>query len=110
MSLNPERHNFKVWRGTTFRRILEVWHDEAETSPYDFSGYTGNLTIRDKKGGTTLGTVGVTFSGNDITLLATAVTTAGWAWDQGVYELMLTAPSGDVDILLYGIVQVKDVS
>lgn len=110
MSLNPERHNFKVWRGTTFRRILEVWNDEAETSPYDFSGYTGTMTIREKLAGSVVGTVGVNFSGNQIELVASAATTGTWAWKQGVYELQITAPDGDVDVLLFGTVTIQDVS
>lgn len=110
MSLNPERHNFNVWRGTTFRRVLEVWHDDAETNPYDFTGYAGLMNIRDRRGGTIIGTISASFSGNEITLVATSGVTALWDWDQGVYELQLTAPNGDVDILLFGIVLVRDVS
>jgi hypothetical protein len=108
MSLKPERKNFEVWRGATFRVPLTLWQDAAMTNPYNLAGYSGEMLIKDKLGGTVIGTVEVSFLANVITLLADDETTATWAWQTGVYELKLTQPGGDVDVLFYGNFTVKD--
>lgn len=108
MSLTPERKNFEVWRGATFRVPLTLWQDAAMTNPYSLAGYSGEMLIKDKRGGTTVGTIDVSFAGNTITLLATDEVTATWAWNTGVYELKLTQPGGDADYLFYGQFTVKD--
>lgn len=107
--LEPERKNFSVWRGTTFRVPISLWQNAAMTIVYNLASYTGALVIREKRGGTQLGVIDVNITPpNLIELHATNTTTDLWAFDQGVYELKLISGGGDVDILFYGIITVKD--
>jgi hypothetical protein len=108
MSLEPAKQTFKVWRGTTFRQAFELWQDDAQTDPYDLDGYSATLTIREKLAGTIYHEAEADIEDNLITIVISHTDTAEFEWSQAVYELTLTLPNGDVDILFYGIFQVKD--
>jgi hypothetical protein len=106
--LEPERHNFSVWRGTTFRVPISLWQDALHTEEYDISGWTGEMLILANRGGATVGTVDVTVEDpNLIELFADEDDTEEWDFGQGVYELKLNSGT-DTFILFYGNVTVKD--
>lgn len=107
MALEPAQHNLSVWKGATFRRRIELWQDEAETNPYNLAGYTASMPIYNKRGGTLLTTIVPTIATNVVTILIPAATVSGYTWKSSWYELFLTAPAGDVDLLLYGAFTIK---
>lgn len=83
----------------------------AEPEPVDLTGYTAAMQIRayplastvlyDASSDITLGG-----SAGTITLVIPAATTEGFTWWSGVYDLLLTDPSGNVTRLLSGDVTV----
>lgn len=115
MSLMPDRYDFTIWRGATFRNTLTLYTAESTTSPpRDLTGYTALLEIYDQPQGNLLvsltDTDGITL-GDDagtIELYLSASDTDTLTWEAGVYELSITAPGpGDTDILLFGHFKVK---
>lgn len=114
--LLPDRYNFVIWAGATFRNRLTLYTDEGVTLR-NLTGYTASLIIRDEPQGTpllTLTTVdnSILLGGvnGTIELVITASATAAITWTTGVYDLTITAPTGgDTDALLYGHFTVKGI-
>jgi hypothetical protein len=109
MSLDPAKVNFHIWKGATFRKVLTLFESGEGSPAQDLSGYTANLEIKDKIEGTTLLSLttvngGILLGGasGTITLVIDANATALLTWQHGVYDLVITAPSGNADVLLYG--------
>lgn len=109
--LFPEKHKFKVWRGATFRHIIDLYSDEEGTIPRDLTGYSALLEIRkDANTGEPLFTLSTENGGIEIdgpqgviTLFIDAADTQAFTWNTGVYDLTITGPlNGDTDALLYG--------
>lgn len=112
--LLPDRHNFTMWRGATFRSHLTMYADDSETVPRNLTGCSATLVVKDAPSGTVLFTL--TSSGDGITLGGTAGTidlyisasdTEGYAWTNAFYELFLIESNGDKDALLYGGLSIK---
>jgi len=110
MSIQPDKKNFKIWKGATFRQRIVLYQPNSTTLPENLSGYTGEMIIRDKPEGTpvlTLNTLngGVTLGGSagTIDLFIDATDTAAITWKSAVYDLTITG-GGDDDTtaLLYG--------
>lgn len=105
----PEKHNFNIWKGATFRTKLTLYTDAGQTVR-DLSGYSGELVIRDKPEGAALLTLNTNNGGiilgdeaGTIELIISAEDTADIAWQTAVYDLTITAGSGgDTDALLFG--------
>lgn len=113
MSISPGRHNFTIWQGATFHYSLEVltagklWEDLEE--------YTALMEIRaEPKASVPLFTLStengrIVMDKGIITLIITAEDTTAITWEAGVYDLLVTAPGGDTDALLFGGVRVLGV-
>lgn len=91
-----------LYQGATVDRTL-TWENEAGT-PYDITGWTAKMEIREREGGTvyatlttTDGTIVLGGVAGTIRLLVDAATTAAWTWKSGVYDLLLTNPSPTPD-------------
>lgn len=115
MSIQPERANFNIWRGATFRKRLTL---TVDGEPRDFTDYTAELIIRDEAEGDPLLTLTTENSritlGDDngqIDLVISAEDTADISWDIGVYDFTVTAPGvdGDTDALLFGTFRVSGI-
>jgi len=81
-------------------------------TPVSLSGYTAELLVKDKIGGTVLANwssyVTINDAAKTITLALTAQITEALAFKKGVYELALTSSGGFVTSLLMGAVTVTD--
>ncbi len=116
MTLVPDVIDFDIWRGATFNVEVTLYTDGAGTEPWDLTGYTALMEIRDQPGDEdpifvlstdddtiTLDSEGV------ITLNIEANDTATLTWKRGVYDLLITSPSGKTDPVLWGKVKVVGV-
>lgn len=114
MSVRPERYNFSVWKGTTFRKQLVFHEGDEDSPPRDLTGYTASMPIREQRlGGTLLATLntengGIVLGGEDgtIDLYMSDEQTQAATWELGSYSLLLTF-SGDTDSLIYGNFSIK---
>lgn len=101
-------YDITIEQGATWRTTLTV--KDATGTTVDLTGYTARMQIRPSVESTTvlleLNTTGsgitVTGPAGQIALLITATATTGINWTGAVYDLELTAPSGDVTRLLQG--------
>ena len=110
MSVQPARHNFKVWKGATFRYKFTYLQGGEGSQPMDLTGYTGRLVIKDPRTTTVYQTLTTENGGiiidamnGTIELLMSAGTTQGFDWKTGNYQLTLTK-GDDTEPLLYGAV------
>lgn len=109
MSLEPAKHNFTIWQGSTFRYQFTWLTGGPGSDPYNLTDYTALLVIRTKPQGTVLRTLTtaddsiVTASDGTISLFISDIDTAALTWTLGVYDMTVTAPAGgDTSALLYG--------
>lgn len=115
MSLTPDRHDFEVVKGATFRKRLILHQTDLTSNPRDLTDHTASLVIHDKPDGSVLKTLdtsngGIVLGGNTGTLdlIIPAAETATLSWTSGTYLLTITAGSGgDTDPLLWGAFRVK---
>lgn len=97
--------NFVIEENATFRKTV-YYMDQAQR-PHDLTGFTADLTIKDTIGGTILMQLAV---GSGITLIGSGgirieiadTSSTAITWTDAVYQMHLTAPSGDVLRLLEG--------
>ncbi len=82
-------------------------------TPADLAGFDARMSIKDRVGGTelislTVANARIVFDdvAKTITLLLSAADTASFAWINGVYDLELISPSGEVTTLLSGAVSI----
>lgn len=118
MSALPGTYNLQIYQGATFRQIFtwlsSVCHTTTAGSqemPVDLTGYTAAMQIRafalsptveyDASNNLTLGGPLGT-----ITLLIPSSETEDFIWWAGVYDILLTDPSGTVTAFLTGTVTV----
>lgn len=116
MSVQPGRKNFTIWAGATFHKTLTVKRNGAL---WDLTGYSSNLTIRDKPLSSTIYATltvangGIVLGGTAGTLqiIISATDTASYTWTTGAYDLLITAPGagGETWPLLFGSFGVKGV-
>lgn len=106
MSLLPGRYNFKVWRGATTYKRIQI---DENNSPKNLGGCTARLTIsiphRDPINFSSDSSINVDPSGI-VEIKLTDEETATFDWPKGNYQLIITYPSGDSDPYLYGRIQV----
>jgi hypothetical protein len=109
MALRPDEHDFYIWKGATFRARVELFTDETETTPRDLTNHTADLVIRKKAEDDALltlttanGRIVLGGAAGTIDLILPADETAAITWKSGVYDLLIAAPGGDTDAILYG--------
>lgn len=103
-----------IEQGATFRKTL-TWKTGTPAVAVDLTGCTARMHIRAEiASATTLVALttengGIILGGTagTIVLLITAVATAAFAWETGVYDLEVVLTNGDVRRLLYGPVAVS---
>lgn len=105
----------QIDQGATFRRRL-TWQTGTPPVAVDLSGWSARMQIRPTIGSDqvlatlTTDNGGITLGGaaGTIDLYLAASATAGYGWQNGVYDLELVAPGADGDVtrLLGGSVQV----
>ena len=95
--------------GSTFRRLINIATSSGD--PVDLSGYTARAQVRESVSSPTVLAEWTTQNGRlaitngtqgEITWLISATETAGYTWPEGVWDLELVAPSGEVERLLEG--------
>lgn len=121
MSLNPVRHHFEIWAGATFHKSLTLLTGPVGSPPRDLSGYTADLTIRDRPLSTNIlatflstGTsphIVLGGSTGTIEIIIPDTETAAYTWQIGFYDLLIKAPgaSGESSALLYGNFKIRGI-
>lgn len=107
-------------QGATFTRIFTWFAGTccgqfvagSEPAPVDITGYTAAMQIRAFPGASIVlydATADLVLGGvaGTITLTISATDTEGFTWWNGVYDLLLTSPTGFVTRLLMGSVTVS---
>lgn len=115
MTLIPDKLNFVIWQGATFRTRLTVYTDAAGQSARDLTGFTASLKIREAPRSPNLLLSLVSPSDlilggmtGAIDIIIPAAVTAEFTWTVGYYDLRIAAPNGgDTDALVYGTFAVK---
>jgi hypothetical protein len=102
----PQNYPLSIYRGDTHRWSFTVWADAARTEPADLTGVTVAAAIR---GGTAVATTALTcdVTDNVITVTLAAATSQDWTTTGGRWDLQLTHPSGDVQTIVAGSVQLR---
>lgn len=109
MTLMPDKRDFAIWRGATFKHRIEYLTGAKGSPAQNLTGHTAELIIRNQMGGAALYTMTTANAGivilpltGIIDLLIPAATTAGFTWQSGVYDLTITSPGSVTDALLWG--------
>jgi hypothetical protein len=93
---------FPIRKGTTWNWELRFWNDADKTSPKDVSGHTFNCLFKDKAGATKITLNNAAFaagaSSNSRIVTRTDVQTAAYTAEELKYELMVTLPSGSIEL------------
>lgn len=104
------RYDLHVYKGTTFG---VAWPILSNGTPVDLTGWTVKGQVRASASSptvlhewnTTAGNVSTT--GNQVTLKVPPSVSSAWTWEQGEYDILLSAPSGDVYPISFGNVFVR---
>ena len=113
--MQPARYNFTVQQGATWRQVFTMHQGDTSSAVVNLTNYTATLTIKDKPADSTaLATLstsngGIVLGGTlgTITVLQTATQTNAYTWANGEYRLLLTAPGGDTNEILFGTVTLE---
>lgn len=99
----PANFNLSIYRGDTERWQFKLWTDSKRTQPADLTGVTVSAMIRDKASAGTYSlplTCTATLP-NIIDMVLTADQSRGLPVN-GVWDLQLIYPSGDIKTVLKG--------
>lgn len=110
----PQKHDLYIFKGATFDYLF-IWKDEAGAL-VNLTGYTARMHMREKIESTapfmsfTTSDSSIVLGGaaGTIKLKASAAATSAVTVKQGVYDLELVAPNGDVVRFLEGLVIISD--
>lgn len=105
-------YDFVIEQGTTFVKTLS-WLDKNKT-PINLTGYTAKMQIRPSESSSTVllelsttnGLLSITPLTGTIYILLDKITTAGFKWRLGVYDLLLTSIDGNAKKLIKGEINV----
>lgn len=111
----PSKVTFDIWKGTTFQATV-IYLDKKTGQPINVTGCTGLLEIKTSSEGSVLLSLSdtnsrIVFGGQDgsINLSISDTDTALITWKHGVYDLTITFPNGETDVLLWGAVRVRGI-
>jgi len=108
----PAEYNFSLYIGQTLKQPFTVWNDEAQTSPYSFTGHTIRSQIRLSYNSTQALTLTTTVVGNTIYLNATPEAMRAFFVIQNAqsakyyYDVEITKPDLSVWTLVRGVIDV----
>ena len=102
---------FPIRKGTTWNWELRYWSDEAKTVPIDVSGHTFSCLFKDTTGATKITLNNASFAAGSSTnrriVTLSNSTTAAYTAEELKYELMVTLPSGAVELWQEGFVKIE---
>ena len=110
--VNPVEYNFEIYVGQTLKYPFTVWNDEAQTSPYDFSGHTVTCQARINYTSSQAVSLNPSIVGNTIYLNATPSQLAAFAIPSNeksvkyVYDIEITKPDLTKWTLSRGIIEI----
>ena len=99
--MTPGKYTLAIYRGDSYRWQFKLWADTAKTDPIDLTGVTVKAEIRDKSGGTILGTLTCVVTLPNIIDASLAADDSALL-KSGVWDLQLTYAGGDVSTVLAG--------
>lgn len=119
-SAYPDKLKIVAWRGATFRLTVTLYEEDDEDTVRDLTDYTGELQVLERKGSPDVlltldsenGGIEIDGEQGEVNLYVSADEIREQEWNQGVYDLTITAPEeqgGDTEALLYGAFVIKGV-
>jgi hypothetical protein len=102
----PGKYDLDLYRGDSYRWRFVLWNDDLKTDATDLTGATADAEFRDKSGGAKIvpfDCVVTTPNIIDMTMTPTMWTTAP---PDGVWDLQVTFPDGEVRTFVAGDVNV----
>lgn len=103
MTIIPADYSLNLYRGDTGRWQLKLWTDKEKMQPADLTGVAVDAVVRDKAiGGNYILSLTCTVIEPNIIDMVLTSTQSRDLPGQGVWELQLTYPSGDVMTVLIG--------
>ena len=105
--MTPGVFNLDLYRGDTYRWQFKLWTDAEKTDPADLSDVTVKAEIRDKPGGTKITPLTCTITEPNIIDVVLSAAASQLLDAKGAWDLQLTYPSGDVQTIVSGAVQVQ---
>lgn len=109
----PERLDIYTYSNDAFERTFVCCDDDGVA--LDITGYTAELTVKDKQAGTTIATLtvgsGITITGatGTIAVSRTAEQVQAWKIDRGFYQLQWIPANGKKKTLVQGVLEVVNV-
>lgn len=100
-----QRHDFTIKQGTTTRIGFPVV--DALGEPADLTGYEVKSQIRDEKTRTLLYEFVTSTQGNLAIIAVEPDVSTDWTWKEGVYDVEITSPTGDVTRISQGKIKVN---
>lgn len=99
-----------IKKGTTYDVRFFYWEDDECTIPVNLTGASAEMQIRQEHSSTTVEWTGSTVGGElvitggegIVDVQIDSVTTTAFTFEEGVYDLELTMPSGDVIRMVEG--------
>lgn len=91
--------------GAVFK--VSVQYNDSNEQPVNLNGYGATLTVTTGKGTSIASLVGTVNSDGWINVKATDEATAAWPVGKQSYRLDLQDPSGDIERLFFGTVNVR---
>ena len=104
--MQANTYDISTFKNASLNLAVTVTDDNS--TPWNLTGYTAALTIRDKPGGSTIATLtggsGLTLGGSagTITVSRTSAQVQAWALDRGAYDLTVTSGGGLTTMLMAG--------
>lgn len=114
----PQPLDLKLYRGATEALMLTARIMNADgsfASLFDLTGWSAKLQIRAQAGDTTVlaelstanGLIVLAGTAGTITINWAAANTAAYAFDRGVYDLMMTDDAGSISYFIAGKISVS---
>lgn len=107
MTVIPAKHQFSIWKGSTFYERITLYSDAERTTLRDLNGATAVLKIKPRGDDPFTVSGVVTPLSGLVEFTISASSTEALTWKGASYELNITK-NGVTDTLLYGNIKVLD--
>ena len=110
--IDPVEYSFKVYQGQTLKQEFVVWNDTAQTSAFDFTGYTVASFASASHDSTVTINLNPTISTNYIYLNATPAQLQSFIVlpnnksSKYFYDIKLTKPDTTIWMLARGVIEI----
>ena len=100
----PFRYDLAIYRGDSYGWQFRLWQDQAKTIPVVLTGASAAAQIRDRPDGTRIVSMDCDITLPNIVAVSLSPASSQRVPDQGVWDLQLTFPEGQVATAVNGAV------